>query len=101
MKKTIGFTVTIIIALTIILGMFTIQQYFAYVGPELARKQSYDADLEALKVEKVLSKAVEERIRGEATTNFYYYSGWVNLAAEAYSGNQSSKFFWQSSSVVH
>lgn len=74
-----------LILFTIILGIAVVQQYFSYVGPQLARKASYQADLEALKVDKekmlLFSQAVEERLRSETTTNFYFYGTWLFLAA--------------------
>ncbi|RTL00265.1 MAG: hypothetical protein EKK57_07635 [Proteobacteria bacterium] len=78
MKK--GFTFLLLLFIVIVLGFFVVQQYFSYVGPELARKASFEADLTKLEVDKerllLLNKAVEERLRGQTTTNGYYY-GWI------------------------
>lgn len=78
MKK--GYLFAICLFVVVCLGFFAVQQYFSYVGPQLARKASFEADLKSLEVDKekilLLNKAVEERLRGETTTNGYYY-GWV------------------------
>lgn len=75
MKK---FTYTLILVCLLLATIWAIvQQYFSYVGPQLARKAGYDADLKMLEVDKekllLINKAVEERLRTESTTNFYYY----------------------------
>jgi len=84
MKK--GFTFLLLLFIVIMLGFFIVQQYFSYVGPELARKASIEAELTQLEVDKekllLLNKAVEERLRMETTTTSYQY-GWTVLLLAA------------------
>jgi len=77
MKKAIIGLPLVILLLSLIFGWFAINQYFRYVGPELAKKEAYAAELKKLEVDKekllLLDRAIEEQQRIQTTTNFYLW----------------------------
>lgn len=77
MKKAIIGLPLVILLLSLIFGWFAINQYFYYVGPELAKKEAYAAELKKLEVDKekllLLDRAIEEQQRLQTTTNFYLW----------------------------
>ncbi len=79
------------IVIIVLLGGFTVQQYFSYVGPQLAMREAITNDIERLNVEKaeldLRHGLVETQIRREAMTSTIVWSSVVIIVLVVAAGS--------------